>query len=316
MEVYLLMADAKVLIVEDEVIVAMGLERSLGSFGYDVVGLATKGEDAVRMAGELMPDLALIDINLGDKIDGIDVAERIGENWDIPVVYLTSYTGDETLSRAIETNPYGYLTKPARPREIYTTIETVLQKHRAIKAERACESGEKKFNAIFNSLPFPACVISLGEDNSPDKIMEANENFLRISGITESALKSVKPGLIFGEDLPDAVMEAAKSEAFEYSAVLRASDKNFIEGLAVINRADYERKKQVVLIFIPKDKGFPQNGGSFGKNISDSTKSLINSLKQPLSAIVAISGLKGGMEFEEISLNAEKIQRIISEFEK
>jgi CheY-like chemotaxis protein len=131
------LAGAKILIVEDEVIIAMALEDSVHDFGYLVAGRATTGQRAIDLAMETQPDLALIDIRLNGDIDGIEAAEKISGRLKIPVVFLTAYSDEETLSRAIKTNPYGYLIKPIRPRELYTTIETSLYKHRAVMAEEA-----------------------------------------------------------------------------------------------------------------------------------------------------------------------------------
>ena len=127
--------DRRILIVEDEVIIAMALEDSLRDFGYKIAGRATNGADAIRLAIETSPDLALIDIRLDGDMDGIEAANRICRRLDIPVIFLTAYSDDTTLSRAIKTNPFGYLIKPIRPRELYTSIETAVYKHRAIRAE-------------------------------------------------------------------------------------------------------------------------------------------------------------------------------------
>ncbi|MDD3407042.1 MAG: response regulator [Methanomicrobium sp.] len=310
------MADAKVLIVEDEVIVAMGLERSLGSFGYDVVGLATKGEDAVRMAGELMPDLALIDINLEDNIDGIDVAERIGEKWDIPVVYLTSYTGDETLTRAIQTNPYGYLTKPARPREIYTTIETVLQKHRAIKAEKALESDKQRFVSVMDSVPLPLCIISSGVQNSSLKVSYANRRFIQKTGMDFSEISGLNPEILLGYDFSELSSGEFEDEYPGYSGALKTSDHGLVPGKLFVGASLLNGEKFFVAIFIESDKKSAGGSDKAPDEFPEKIKDLINSIKQPVSVIIAVSGLGGGVELEEISSNAEKIQSIISEFEQ
>jgi len=131
------LTDAKILIVEDEVIIAMALEDSVHDFGYTVAGRATTGQRAIDLAMETRPDLALIDIRLNGDMDGIEAAEKIYGRLKIPVIFLTAYSDEETLSRAIRTNPYGYLIKPIRPRELYTTIETSIYKHRAFVAEEA-----------------------------------------------------------------------------------------------------------------------------------------------------------------------------------
>jgi YesN/AraC family two-component response regulator len=134
-----------------------------------------------------MPDIVLIDINLEDEIDGIDVAERLREIGDIPFVYLTSYSGDEILKRAIGTRPYGYLTKPARPREIYTTIETVLHKHKAVKAEKERLDSEEKYRKIFNNISIPLLIFS-AENGDWGRIIEVNSSFCRITGRTTEEL--------------------------------------------------------------------------------------------------------------------------------
>ena len=131
------LTDAKILIVEDEVIIAMALEDSLLDLGYRVAGRATTGQRAVELAMETEPDLALIDIRLNGDMDGVEAAEKISRRLKIPVIFLTAYSDEETLSRAIKTSPYGYLIKPIRPRDLYTTIETSLYKHRAVVAEEA-----------------------------------------------------------------------------------------------------------------------------------------------------------------------------------
>ena len=127
------MEQKRILIVEDEVIVAMTLESVLQKLGYGVAGSVTNGPDAIQMAGEEMPDLILMDIRLEGSMDGIEAATRISARYGIPVVYLTAHSDQATLSRAIHTQPYGYLLKPFRERDLYTTIEMAFHKHRVIR---------------------------------------------------------------------------------------------------------------------------------------------------------------------------------------
>lgn len=127
------MEKKRILIVEDEVIVAMTLEDVLQKLGYQVAGAVTNGPDAIQMVGEEMPDLVLMDIRLDGPMDGIEAATRISSLYSIPVVYLTAHSDQATLSRAIQTQPYGYLLKPFRERDLYTTIEMAFHKHRVIR---------------------------------------------------------------------------------------------------------------------------------------------------------------------------------------
>jgi C4-dicarboxylate-specific signal transduction histidine kinase/DNA-binding response OmpR family regulator len=123
--------NASILIVEDELIVAQDLRNRLGLLGYRVVGSAASGADAIALADELRPDLVLMDIQLEGAMDGVAAAERIHQDLLRPVVFLTAYSEDETLSRAAAVGPYGYVLKPVEDRELKPVLEMALHKHRA-----------------------------------------------------------------------------------------------------------------------------------------------------------------------------------------
>jgi CheY-like chemotaxis protein len=125
------MPTEKILIVEDEAIVSLEIQEKLKDLGYPIAGIAASGEEAVKMAGELAPDLVLMDINLGEGMDGIEAAQEIQAHYNTPVIYLTAYTDEETLQKAKITKPYGYITKPFNERELYIIIEIALYRHKA-----------------------------------------------------------------------------------------------------------------------------------------------------------------------------------------
>jgi diguanylate cyclase (GGDEF)-like protein/PAS domain S-box-containing protein len=120
----------RVLVVEDERLVAKHIENMVRGLGYDVVGVVSTGEDAVRAALETVPDLVLMDIMLRGDMDGIMASRQIWEKASIPVIYLTAYADSGTLDRAKVTEPFGYLLKPFEERELYTAIEMALYKHK------------------------------------------------------------------------------------------------------------------------------------------------------------------------------------------
>ncbi|MCJ7808931.1 MAG: GAF domain-containing protein, partial [Desulfobulbaceae bacterium] len=122
------MPKEKILIVEDERVVAMDIQNRLKDMGYFVCGLASSGEDAVNKASELQPDLVLMDIILKGEMDGIDAAGQIRERFNIPVVYLTAFSDEKTLQRARLTGPYGYILKPFDDSELRSNIEMALYK--------------------------------------------------------------------------------------------------------------------------------------------------------------------------------------------
>jgi two-component system cell cycle sensor histidine kinase/response regulator CckA len=133
------MTEARILIVEDDNIIAMELEDRLQALGYGVCAKTAFGEDAVAKAEELQPDLVLMDIRLKGAMDGVDAATEIRERFDIPVVYLTAYADPGTLQRAKITEPYGYILKPFEERELHTVLEIGLYKHRMENRLRASE---------------------------------------------------------------------------------------------------------------------------------------------------------------------------------
>jgi diguanylate cyclase (GGDEF)-like protein/PAS domain S-box-containing protein len=123
------MSTTGVLIVEDERIVALHLRQQLQRLGYQVMGVVASGDQALRQARELQPQVILMDIHIEGNMDGIEAAGRIRDELGIPIVYLTAYAEEETLRRARATKPFGYLLKPFSERELHATIQVVLERH-------------------------------------------------------------------------------------------------------------------------------------------------------------------------------------------
>lgn len=119
----------RLLIVEDESIIAINLKETLLSLGYQVVGMAATGENAIAAATAHQPDLVLMDIRLKGEIDGVQAAEQIWQQLHIPVIYVTGHSDKSTLERAKVTAPFGYILKPVKEKELYVTIETALQRY-------------------------------------------------------------------------------------------------------------------------------------------------------------------------------------------
>ncbi|WP_395007256.1 PAS domain S-box protein [Undibacterium sp.] len=130
------MKPARILVVEDEMIIARELAVQLRMLGYEPVGHATRGAQAVALVGELLPDLVLMDIQLAGDMDGIAAAQAIHDQFDVPVIFVTAFATEETLRRAKITEPYGYILKPYSEREIHTVIQMALYKHQADLKQR------------------------------------------------------------------------------------------------------------------------------------------------------------------------------------
>jgi two-component system cell cycle sensor histidine kinase/response regulator CckA len=119
----------RILVVEDERIVARDLQMTLESQGYTVTGVAASSDEAIASATAAMPDLVLMDVHIKGERDGIDTARLLRERFRLPVIYLTAYADAETLDRAKTTQPYGYLIKPFNDRELRSVIEVALYRH-------------------------------------------------------------------------------------------------------------------------------------------------------------------------------------------
>jgi len=137
------MTKTSVLIVEDEGIVAADLACTLGNLGYEVVGTAVAAGEAVRLAFSLHPRIILMDISLQDRKDGIEAAEEIRSQMDVPVIYLTAHSDSATLERAKVTEPFGFILKPFDARELATAIEMALYKH---QTERRLRDSEQRLS--------------------------------------------------------------------------------------------------------------------------------------------------------------------------
>lgn len=112
----------KVLIVEDEIIVAIDIKNTLKKIGLEVIDFVTNYDDALLSVKINSPDLILMDINLKNSKDGIETAIAIQKIKDIPLIYLTAFSDDVTINRAIETNPMHYMLKPFKTEELKSTI--------------------------------------------------------------------------------------------------------------------------------------------------------------------------------------------------
>jgi signal transduction histidine kinase len=134
----------KILVVEDERIIAFDIKNCLEKSGYTVPAIASYGEQAIEKAAEFRPDLVLIDVMLKGKMSGIEAAVEISSRFNIPVVYLTAYSDTSNLQKAKTTQPFGYIFKPFAENQLITTIEIALSKHQAEMVIRGALEQEKE----------------------------------------------------------------------------------------------------------------------------------------------------------------------------
>ena len=144
------MAGEQILVVEDQRAVAGALQMRLRGLGYDVSAIARDGMEAIQKAAELHPDLILMDIKLGDGMDGIQAAEEILTQFDIPVIYVSAYVDKALLDRARPTRPAGFINKPFTTKDLLTTIDLALSNRRnsLFVADPAADTGSEQKDAV------------------------------------------------------------------------------------------------------------------------------------------------------------------------
>jgi PAS domain S-box-containing protein len=149
---------ARIMVVEDEGLVALQIKEGLVSAGYDVPAIAASGKQALKLAADTEPDLVLMDIHLKGQMDGIQAATKIIEIYDIPVIYLTAYSDDATVERAKITEPYGYILKPVSEKSLQLAIEMTLQKARK---EKQLKNEAVWYSSIVKGINLGIIVISM-----------------------------------------------------------------------------------------------------------------------------------------------------------
>jgi PAS domain S-box-containing protein len=212
------LGDAKILVVEDERITAEDIKSGLEFAGYTVPAIVSSGEDAIEKAGELKPDLVLMDIKLKGEMDGIEAAGQIRVRYDIPVIYLTAYSDETTVQRAKVTEPSGYILKertglikkPFEESELHTAIEITLYRHKIEKDH------DRLFSAMLGSIN--QGIIATDSDG---RIKLVNENAESLIGWKESEAvgKDLKDFLEDFDDLTSFKEKVSSNEGAEFKNI-------------------------------------------------------------------------------------------------
>ena len=164
--------ETSVLIVEDETVLAIGMEYSLEEFGYEVTGIETSASSALKHVELNKPDIVLMDIKLKGEESGIDAAKKIWAKYKIPIIFLTSFSDDKTIKNAMQSEPYAYLIKPCRDEELKVTIQTTLHKHNYFfkNKDSICTAKIEKLIFLIDNFSFDKTKKILFKENNPIKL--------------------------------------------------------------------------------------------------------------------------------------------------
>ena len=173
----LLTNNIKILIVEDEILLAMAMKSTLNEFGYLISGIETTGKNAIEHVKTEHPNLIFMDINLKGLMTGIEAAKYIWESYKIPIIFLTSYSDIKTIQEALSCEPYAYLIKPCRDEELIVSIETTMQKHNLFFNEKSIE---KNLISLENEFFFNKNKSVLYKQNLPLNLTGNEIKFLEI----------------------------------------------------------------------------------------------------------------------------------------
>jgi hypothetical protein len=186
----------RLMVVDDEAIITMQLGMRLRAMGYDVVGTASSAEASVRMARDFSPDLILMDIVMPGDLDGINAAEIIKEEMDIPIIFLTAYTDDEYIKRAKSVEPFGYIVKPYSDSEVKANIEIAIHKK---ELERKQREAFERIRRLFLSVEQSPCMIMIMDTKGNVEFI--NNEFSRVTGCESGEILGKNISLLKSDEM-------------------------------------------------------------------------------------------------------------------
>jgi PAS domain S-box-containing protein len=294
------MAKTSILIVEDESIVALDIENSLSSSGYSIVGKTDRGEDAVKLAKELRPDLVLMDIGLRGELDGIEAAIQIRRKYDLPIIFLTAFTTPTILERARKAEPFGYVVKPFDERELNINIEMAIYKH---TTERKLRASENKFRGVIEN---SSDAIALTDEFGC--LIEWNRAAEQITGLMRSEVLGLPQWEVVFRMLPEHQKTIAFKEMLkeQWRAVVASGYESGLDRLAEIEIETQSGEQRVIQSngFVI-ESGLGKQAGTIMRDITERKKmednlreilhreQLLGDIVRQTSLMIGVFGLDG-----------------------
>jgi PAS domain S-box-containing protein len=267
----LLFKKVKVLVVEDENIIARDIESTLKRIGHESAGIVSKGEDAITMSEKVKPDLILMDITLKGEMDGIEASKIINDRFGIPIVYITAHQDEDTIEKTKGTNPYGYITKPLDDRDLNSAINTAI--YRRDVEDKLKDAEEKYFRLSENA---PDMIIS--QELKTQKYNYVNNTSVKLTGYSPEEFYN-KPGLLQSIIDPEwkeqyefsmnMILSASTTIPFEYLITNKNGRKIWINQRSILVRSKKNEVLSIeaILTDVTERK-------KYEKELEDSTKKL------------------------------------------
>ncbi|MDP8202579.1 MAG: response regulator [Candidatus Tenebribacter burtonii] len=269
----------KILIVEDERMIAEDIKYILNHYNYEIVGIFKNGKDAIDSVSKKKPDIILMDIMLEGDINGIDTGRIILKDHDIPIIFLTAFADTETVESAKNVTPYGYILKPFEQAELYAAIEIALIKH---NTEKKLYESNAQFESMFLGNPEPCVYL-----NNDFEIVDINPKFKELFGFSLIDIKDKKINSVI---IPDGYNEEAAElnndtlDGYVYFDTLRKkNDGNLIP--VSISAAP------IIIKGEPRGSFVIYKDISKRKKVEEERKKLIKKLQKTLDEIKTLEGL-------------------------
>ena len=310
----------KILVVEDEFITAADLIASLEYLGYCVPASTDTGQEVLELAEKFMPDLILMDINLKGEMTGIDVAEEIRAHLDIPIIFLTGQADEATISKAIESEPFGYILKPFEERSLKTAIMMALYKHSIDIKLKASELKYRKISENSDNL-----IIILNSDSSIDYINHTGSVFFK-----------KQPGILTGIFLnellmPDDNAKINEKIQFVLSKALCIRDQTkltfsgkelWLDSTFIPLTTDGTNSFQILWIarditdFVEIHRDIEKKGIIQIEKNMEQFQVLNDQIRNPLTVIASFASLDDGPSTEKILEYVKKIDDLVDQLDK
>jgi len=276
------MKQKRILVVEDERIVADDVRMSLERLGYEVSGTAVSGEEAIKKAKKFRPDLVLMDIVLEGEMDGIEATSVIRSSFNIPVVYLTAYADEKTLERAKITEPYGYILKPFDDRDLRTIIEIALYKH---KMGNVLKESEERYRSLVDSVHDAIYILA------SDGFQYVNPAFERLTGRKKKEICSKQFNFlnIIHPDDKKLIKEKEKTKKrgkkvprYEFRIISKDGDVKMVGADTAIIGKNEKAKEMGILRIITEPKQEEKKRQQSSKRLQTALEETVNALASAL----------------------------------